>query len=56
MEFQWFVMVLYGYTSTLFAYCISRITSSGLAAFSLCAGYQIIMFMVHINALSLCLG
>jgi hypothetical protein len=53
MEFQWFVMVLYGYTSTLFAYCISRITASGLAAFSICAGYQVIMFVVHTSVLSM---
>jgi len=51
--FQWFVMVLYGYTSTLFAYCISRISSSGLAAFSILAGYQVIMFMARTNILSL---
>ena len=52
-SFQWFVMVLYGYTSTLFAYCISRISSSGLAAFSICAGYQVVMFMARTNILSL---
>jgi ATP-binding cassette, subfamily A (ABC1), member 3 len=51
--FQWFVMVLYGYTSTLFAYCISRICSSGLAAFSVCAAYQVIMFMARISIFSL---
>ena len=52
-SFQWFVMVLYGYTSTLFAYCISRISSSGLAAFSICAGYQVVMFMARTSILSL---
>lgn len=40
-------MVLYGYTSALFAYCTSRIAKSGLAAFSICAGYQVVMFLVH---------
>ncbi len=45
-------MVLYGYTSTLFAYCISRKSSSGLAAFSICAGYQVVMFLVHTSVLS----
>ena len=44
-------MVLYGYTSTLFAYCISRKSSSGLAAFSICAGYQVVMFLVHTSVL-----
>jgi len=39
-------MVLYGFTATLFAYCISLLSASALAAFSIVAGYQIVMFML----------
>lgn len=43
---QWIVLVLYGFAATLFAYCISLLTASPLAAFAAVAGYQIIMFVV----------
>lgn len=43
---QWLVLVLYGFASTLFAYCLSLMVSSPLAAFALVAGYQFIMFVV----------
>jgi ATP-binding cassette subfamily A (ABC1) protein 3 len=42
---QWFIIALYGYTSILFAYCVSLISASALAAFSIVAGYQVVMFM-----------
>ena len=38
--------MLYGITGALFAYCITLIVSSTLAAFAIVAGYQIIMFVV----------
>jgi ATP-binding cassette subfamily A (ABC1) protein 3 len=44
-KIQWFILVLYGYTSILFAYCVSLLSASALAAFSVIAGYQVIMFM-----------
>lgn len=43
---QWFVMVLYGITATLFAYCVTLFMSSPLASFAITAGYQVIMFLV----------
>jgi p-aminobenzoyl-glutamate transporter AbgT len=42
---QWFTMVLYGYTSILFAYCVSLLSSSALAAFAIVAAWQVVMFM-----------
>jgi len=42
---QWFTMVLYGYTSILFAYCVSLLSSSELAAFAIVAAWQVVMFM-----------
>ena len=44
---QWFVMVLYGITATLWAYCVSLIMSSPLASFAIAAGYQVVMFLVR---------
>ncbi|KIM34443.1 hypothetical protein M408DRAFT_60324 [Serendipita vermifera MAFF 305830] len=46
----WFVMFLYGYTSILFAYCVSLLSASALAAFSIVAGYQVLMFMLYLSA------
>jgi hypothetical protein len=43
---QWVVLVLYGITATLFAYCASLFVASPLAAFATVAGYQVIMFVV----------
>lgn len=45
---QWFVMVLYGITATLWAYCVSLFMSSPLASFAITAGYQVIMFLVRV--------
>jgi ATP-binding cassette subfamily A (ABC1) protein 3 len=46
MVVQWLILVLYGITGALFAYVVSLITSSPLAAFAIAAAYQIIMFTV----------
>jgi hypothetical protein len=43
---QWLVIVLYGITGALFAYCVSLMVASPLAAFAAVAGYQIVMFIV----------
>ncbi|CAG7851662.1 ABC transporter A family member 6 AltName: Full=ABC transporter ABCA.6 [Serendipita indica DSM 11827] len=45
-----FTMVLYGYTSILFAYCVTLFSASALAAFSIVAGYQVVMFMLYLSA------
>ena len=45
---QWLVVVLYGITATLFAYCVSLFMSSPLASFAVAAGYQVVMFLVCI--------
>jgi ATP-binding cassette, subfamily A (ABC1), member 3 len=44
---QWLVMVLYGMAATLFAYCVSLVVSSPLAAFAATAGVQIVLFIVN---------
>ncbi|KAJ3739785.1 hypothetical protein DFH05DRAFT_1530053 [Lentinula detonsa] len=44
----WVVLVLYGIASTLFAYCMSLVVSSPLAAFAAVAGYQVIMFLLYL--------
>ncbi|KAJ6606797.1 hypothetical protein B0H10DRAFT_1819461 [Mycena sp. CBHHK59/15] len=44
----WLVMVLYGIAGTLFAYCVSLVVVSPLAAFAAVAGYQIVMFMLYL--------
>ncbi|KAJ4470921.1 hypothetical protein J3R30DRAFT_3710877 [Lentinula aciculospora] len=44
----WVVLVLYGIASTLFAYCMSLLVSSPLAAFAAVAGYQVIMFILYL--------
>jgi hypothetical protein len=40
------VMVLYGIAATLFAYCVSLVVSSPLAAFAATAGIEVVMFIV----------
>lgn len=45
---QWFIMVLYGITGTLWAYCVSLFMPSPLASFAFAAGYQVIMFLVRL--------
>ena len=45
---QWLSVVLYGVTSTLFAYCVSLFMSSPLASFAVVAGYQVVMFLVSV--------
>ncbi|XP_006453888.1 hypothetical protein AGABI2DRAFT_196444 [Agaricus bisporus var. bisporus H97] len=46
----WFVMVLYGVTGALFAYCISLAMTTPLAAFAAVAGYQVVMFILYLAA------
>ncbi|KAK7049037.1 hypothetical protein R3P38DRAFT_3307634 [Favolaschia claudopus] len=48
LGFFWLVIVLYAIAGTLFAYMVSLIVSSPLAAFAAVAGYQIIMFVLYI--------
>ncbi|KAK7063610.1 hypothetical protein R3P38DRAFT_2492098 [Favolaschia claudopus] len=48
LGFFWLVIVLYGIAGALFAYMVSLIVSSPLAAFAAVAGYQIIMFVLYI--------
>ncbi|KAF5377145.1 hypothetical protein D9757_008793 [Collybiopsis confluens] len=44
----WVVLVIYGLASTLFAYCMSLLVSTPLAAFAAVAGYQVIMFVLYV--------
>ncbi|EJD03513.1 P-loop containing nucleoside triphosphate hydrolase protein [Fomitiporia mediterranea MF3/22] len=44
----WVVLVLYGIVGTLFAYCVSLLTASPLAAFAAVAGYQIVMAVLYL--------
>ncbi|KAJ7447207.1 hypothetical protein FB451DRAFT_1343436 [Mycena latifolia] len=48
LGFFWLVIVLYGIAGTLFAYCVSLVVVSPLAAFAAVAGYQIVMFLLYI--------
>lgn len=48
-KFQWLILFLYGITANLFAYCLSFLVSSPLAAFALVAGYQFVTFIVRPN-------
>ncbi|TFK56402.1 P-loop containing nucleoside triphosphate hydrolase protein [Heliocybe sulcata] len=50
LGFFWVVLVLYGIVAALFAYCISLMTASPLAAFAAAAGYQIVMFVLYLAA------
>ncbi len=40
-------MVLYGIAATLFAYCVSLVVSTPLAAFAAVTAYEIVMFLVR---------
>jgi ATP-binding cassette subfamily A (ABC1) protein 3 len=46
---QWVVLVLYGIVGALFAYCVSLLFVSPLAAFAAVSGYQLVMFMVSVK-------
>ena len=46
---QWLVMVLYGITATLWAYCVSLFMPSPLSSFAIAAGSQVIMFLVCVH-------
>lgn len=46
VTWKWVVLVLYGITTSLFAYCVSLLVASPLAAFAAVAGYNIILFLV----------
>ncbi|KAJ6526262.1 hypothetical protein DFH09DRAFT_1187858 [Mycena vulgaris] len=48
LGFLWLVMVLYGITGTLVAYCMTLVVLSPLSAFAATAAYQIVMFMLYI--------
>ncbi|KAI0327697.1 P-loop containing nucleoside triphosphate hydrolase protein [Cubamyces sp. BRFM 1775] len=48
LGFLWFIMVLYGFTGTLFAYCFSVVIASPLVAFGSMAIYQIIVVGLYI--------
>ncbi|KAF8971850.1 hypothetical protein BDZ97DRAFT_1650923 [Flammula alnicola] len=50
LGFLWLNLVLYGVTGALFAYCLSLMVSSPLAAFAIVAGYQFIMFILYLSA------
>ncbi|KAJ6554510.1 hypothetical protein B0H19DRAFT_1262854 [Mycena capillaripes] len=44
----WFIIVLYGITGTLMAYCMTLIVLSPLSAFAATAGYQVFMFIFYV--------
>ncbi|KZP00844.1 P-loop containing nucleoside triphosphate hydrolase protein [Calocera viscosa TUFC12733] len=46
----WVVLTLYGMASALFSFCVSMFITSGLAAFALVAGYQVILFLLYTAA------
>ncbi|KAF8507801.1 P-loop containing nucleoside triphosphate hydrolase protein [Hysterangium stoloniferum] len=48
LGYLWIVMVLYGFASALFAYCVTLFTASPLAAFAAVAGYQVLMFILYL--------
>ncbi|KAF8640810.1 hypothetical protein AX17_000459 [Amanita inopinata Kibby_2008] len=48
LGFFWLILVLYGIAGALFAYCVSLLVSSPLAAFAVVAGYQIIIFLLYL--------
>ncbi|KIM38139.1 hypothetical protein M413DRAFT_420628 [Hebeloma cylindrosporum] len=50
LGFLWLVLVLYGVSAALFAYCLSLMVSSPLAAFAIVAGYQFIIFVLYVSA------
>ncbi|CAA7266935.1 unnamed protein product [Cyclocybe aegerita] len=50
LGFLWFIMVQYGITGALFAYCISLFASSPLAAFAIVAGYQFVISILYLSS------
>ncbi|KAJ7137918.1 hypothetical protein C8R44DRAFT_607470 [Mycena epipterygia] len=44
----WFIIVLYGISGALLAYCMTLVVLSPLSAFAATAAYQIIMFILYI--------
>jgi ATP-binding cassette subfamily A (ABC1) protein 3 len=52
MRAQWLIMVLYGLAATLFAYCMSLVVSTPLAAFAATAGVQVVLFIVSSTCLA----
>ncbi|PIL31191.1 ATP-binding cassette transporter [Ganoderma sinense ZZ0214-1] len=50
LGYLWFVMVLYGITGTLFAYCVSLVLTNSLAAFAVLAAYQVVIFGLYLAA------
>ncbi|KAI1786794.1 P-loop containing nucleoside triphosphate hydrolase protein [Ganoderma leucocontextum] len=50
LGYFWFVMVLYGITGTLFAYCVSLVLTNSLAAFAVLAAYQVVIFGLYLAA------
>uniref|UniRef100_A0A8H8CNN7 ABC transporter domain-containing protein n=1 Tax=Psilocybe cubensis TaxID=181762 RepID=A0A8H8CNN7_PSICU len=50
LGFLWFVMVQYGITGALFAYCVSLMVATPLAAFAAVAGYQFVMFILYLSS------
>ncbi|KZT61334.1 P-loop containing nucleoside triphosphate hydrolase protein [Calocera cornea HHB12733] len=47
----WVVITLYGMASALFSFCVTLLlVTSGLAAFALVAGYQVILFLLYTAA------
>ncbi|KAI0673963.1 P-loop containing nucleoside triphosphate hydrolase protein [Trametes maxima] len=48
LGYLWFIMVLHGFTGTLFAYCITIVVNSPLAAFASFAAYQTIIFLLYL--------
>jgi ATP-binding cassette, subfamily A (ABC1), member 3 len=51
---QWLILVLYGIIGALFAYCVSLLVTSPLAAFAAVAAYQYVMFVVSNIRTCLC--
>ncbi|KAH9486185.1 ABC transporter A family member 6 [Psilocybe cubensis] len=50
LGYLWLIFFLYGITANLFAYCLSFLVSSPLAAFALVAGYQFVTFILYLTA------
>ncbi|KAF9471812.1 P-loop containing nucleoside triphosphate hydrolase protein [Pholiota conissans] len=50
LGFLWVVLVLYGFAGALFAYSLSLMVTSPLAAFALVAGYQFIIFVLYLSS------
>ncbi|PPQ79372.1 hypothetical protein CVT25_002642 [Psilocybe cyanescens] len=50
LGFMWLILVIYGITANLFAYCLSFLVSTPLAAFALVSGYQFVTFILYVTA------